>query len=109
MRTLKLRAMLRVLEMTAFCISSKILSALTPTSSLILSSVFLDTPPSTIIIMIIIIMIIIMIIIIIIMIMIIIIIIIIIIIYRFSHDVVTSGVAFDVMPGEDRYSVVETL
>ena len=87
MRTLKLRAMLRVLEMTAFCISSKILSALTPTSSLILSSVFLDTPPSTIII----------------------IIIIIIIIYRFSHDVVTSGVPFDVMPGEDRYSVVETL
>ena len=86
MRTLKLRAMLRVLEMTAFCISSKILSALTPTSSLILSSVFLDTPPSTIII-----------------------IIIIIIIYRFSHDVVTSGVPFDVMPGEDRYSVVETL
>ena len=85
MRTLKLRAMLRVLEMTAFCISSKILSALTPTSSLILSSVFLDTPPSTIII------------------------IIIIIIYRFSHDVVTSGVPFDVMPGEDRYSVVETL
>ena len=83
MRTLKLRAMLRVLEMTAFCISSKILSALTPTSSLILSSVFLDTPPSTIII--------------------------IIIIYRFSHDVVTSGVPFDVMPGEDRYSVVETL
>ena len=87
MRTLKLRAMLRVLEMTAFCISSKILSALTPTSSLILSSVFLDTPPSTIII----------------------IIIIIIIIYRFSHDVVTSGVPFDVMPGEDRYRVVETL
>ena len=84
MRTLKLRAMLRVLEMTAFCISSKILSALTPTSSLILSSVFLDTPPSTIII-------------------------IIIIIYRFSHDVVTSGFPFDVMPGEDRYSVVETL
>ena len=76
--------MLRVLEMTAFCISSKILSALTPTSSLILSSVFLDTPPSTIII-------------------------IIIIVYRFSHDVVTSGVPFDVMPGEDRYSVVETL
>ena len=75
MRTLKLRAMLRVLEMTAFCISSKVLSCLTPTSSLILS----------------------------------IIIIIIIIIYRFSHDVVTSGVPFDVMPGEDRYSVVETL
>ena len=47
MRTLKLGAMLRVLEMTAFCISSKILSALTPTSSLILSCVFLDTPPST--------------------------------------------------------------
>ena len=46
-RTLKLRAMLRVVEMTAFCISSKILSALTPTSSIILSSVFLDTPPST--------------------------------------------------------------
>ena len=81
MRTLKLRAMLSVLEMTAFCISSKVLSALTPTSSLILSSIFLDTPPSTIII----------------------------IIYRFSHDVVTSGVPFDVMPGEDRYSVVETL
>ena len=36
MRTLKLRAVLRVLEMTAFCISSKILSALTPTSSLLL-------------------------------------------------------------------------
>ena len=35
--------------------------------------------------------------------------IIIIIINRFSHDVVTSGVPFDVMPGEDRYSVVETL
>ena len=34
-RTLKLRAMLRVLEMTAFRISSKILSALTPPSSLI--------------------------------------------------------------------------
>ena len=81
MRTLKLRAMLSVLEMTAFCISSKVLSALTPTSSLILSSIFLDTPPSTIII----------------------------IIYRFSHDVVTSGVPFDVMPGEDRYSVVEKL
>ena len=93
MRTLKLRAMLRVLEMTAFCISSKILSALTPTSSLIRSSVFLDTPPSPI-------MIIIMMMIIIIIIMIIIIIII--IIYRFSHDVVTSGVLFDVMPGEDR-------
>ena len=28
--SLKLHAMLRVLEMTAFCISSKILSALTP-------------------------------------------------------------------------------
>ena len=39
----------------------------------------------------------------------IIIIIIIIIINRFSHDVVTSGVPFDVMPGEDRYRVVETL
>ena len=89
MRTLKLRAMLRVLEMTAFCISSKILSALTPTSSLIRSSVFLDTPPSPIMIIIMIIMIM-------------IIIIIIIIIYRFSHDVVTSGVLFDVMPGEDR-------
>lgn len=35
--------------------------------------------------------------------------IIIIIINRFSHDVVTSGVPFDVMPGEDRYRVVETL
>ena len=81
MRTLKLRAMLRVLEMTAFCISSKVLSCLTPTSSLILSIIIT----------------------------IIIIIIIIIIIYRFSHDVVTSGVPFDVMPGEDRYSVVETL
>ena len=46
---------------------------------------------------------------IVIMIMIMIIIIIIIIIYRFSHDVVTSGVPFDVMPGEDRYSVVEKL
>ena len=34
---------------------------------------------------------------------------IIIIINRFSHDVVTSGVPFDVMPGEDRYRVVETL
>ena len=32
-----------------------------------------------------------------------------IIINRFSHDVVTSGVPFDVMPGEDRYRVVETL
>lgn len=43
-RTLKLRAMLRVLEVTAFCISNKILSALTPTSSFILFSVSLDTP-----------------------------------------------------------------
>ena len=34
---------------------------------------------------------------------------IIIIINRFSHDVVTSGVPFDVMPGEDPYRVVETL
>ena len=43
-KTLKLRVILRVLAMTSFCISSMILSALTPMSSLILCNFSLDAP-----------------------------------------------------------------